>query len=425
MNKYKRIVLKNNLLEKALMGVAVTIPFWLFLNNIAIVITLIVSLFLYSKKRNFDIKNNIVGILYCLLYLIMVVSFFYSDDKEYGFKVLNRSIFLILFPIIFWIAKFYIKREVIYKILQAFIMACFAACILCLIAALYHTWEYAAVNPFNSSNGNFFSYFNLTAILKAHPIYFGTYIVFSISILMFDLFLPVSRFSLGKIFKLLLIAFFILFTFLLNSFLLICVLTFIILALLFYFFKDKNTGISKRVVVLFFFLMSIPVYFSSNFIIEKFKGVNIIDDLTTRDYSGDDFTAIKARNAKAYCSIDLIKDNFLFGVGVGDGNKELLKYYLKNNFIHGYKREFNSHNQFLTTFIYTGVFGFLLLLVIIVSLFYKAIKYKNFYLLSFIIICSCFFITESVLERQSGVVFFLFFSGLVSLRNENNSIFTK
>ena len=181
--------------------------------------------------------------------------------------------------------------------------------------------------------------------------------------------------------------------------------------------KLELKHINKRKIIIWLFILSFTVYFSSNFLSEKIKGVHIINDLTTTNFSGQKFTALKARKAKAYCSIDLIKNNFWTGVGIGDGPSELLKYYKKNGFMHGVERKFNSHNQFLTTFIYLGIFGFLLLVFIISFLFYKYIKNGNIYLLSFLIITFCFFMTESVLEREKGIVFFAYFSLLFTCKN--------
>lgn len=418
----KQILFNEELLFKsAVIGIAVTIPFWMILNNISVILAVIISLWLISKQKVKYVFRNIslLGYLFIILYFLYAISILYSDDKKYAFAVLSRTILFVLIPIIFASGKNYISEKLKIKILYYFIIACFLSSIICFVNSLYSTYEYASVNPFNKSNGNFFSYLNLTSIIKIHPIYFGVQILMCLSILSYDLVRKQEKIPISLTKKLFLIGYFLILIFLLNSFVLIISLGFLFLYIVYIIYKNCLTNNIKWLLV-FACLMSVPLYFSSYFISEKFKGIDLKNDFTTRDYSGNEFTAIKARNAKTYCSIDLIQDNFIFGVGIGDGNSKLFEYYLKNNFKHGYVRKYNSHNQLLTTFIYTGIFGFLILVLIFFILYRQALKYHQFYLTSFLLIISPFFITESVLERHNGIVFFVYFSILLSVKKENN-----
>jgi len=399
-----------------LIFIASTIPIWMLFNNIAIIYTGIISLVLFFKKE-IKSKFNLTSILFIGLYLFLVISLFYSENKEYGFNVLSRTSLFVVFPIIFSFSKDLITETLFRKIINYFVLSCIVSSLFCLSTAIYHTIEFASVNPFNKSNGNFFSYFNLTQILKAHPIYYGTYIVFSLFILLYDLQKASPLIDLKINLKYFFILYLFVFSLLLNSFILIIIEVFLALVLLYHFFVNNRKSLNKRKIMIWAILLSLSVYFSSNFLSEKLKGVNIVNDITTTDFSGDEFTAIKARKAKAFCSIDLIKNNFWTGVGIGDGNSELLKYYKKNGFLHGVERKFNSHNQFLTTFIYLGFFGFLWLLSLMLFLFYQSLKNNNVFLFSFLIITCSFFITESVLEREKGIVFFTYFSLLLTCKN--------
>jgi hypothetical protein len=400
-----------------LIGIAFTIPFWMLFNNIFIIYTGIISLVFLFKKNN-KTKFNSTSLLFICMYILLAISIFYSDNKEYGFTVLSRTSLFVVFPIIFSIGKELITRKVLIKILNYFVISCILSSLICLVTALNNTIEFASVNPFNKSNGNFFSYFNLTQVLKAHPIYYGTYIVFSLFILLYD-FLRASPVINMKInMKCFFILYLFVFSLLLNSFIIIIIEIFLSLIVSYlFFYVNKKKTLNKKTIMIWVLLLSFAVYFSSNFLFEKMKGVNVINDITTTDFSGQKFTAIKARRAKAFCSIELIKNNFWTGVGIGDGNSELLKYYKKNGFLHGVERKFNSHNQFLTTFIYLGFMGFIWLLFIILYLFYRSFKSSNIYLLSFLIITCCFFMTESVLEREKGIVFFTYFSLLLTCKN--------
>lgn len=409
-------IYKKKIFELSILFMGISIPFWMFLNNISIAIAIIITLVFIKPKeliRNF--LDNKIFISFFILYLIMTLSLLYTENHSYGYKVLGRCSMFVLIPIIFSGAKEFINQKLFGLILKYYVRATLVACILCLSFAVIRTIEYGAVNPFDKSNGNFFSYFNLTAILKTHPIYFGVNVVFSLSIVLNESLLHKPLLNLSKKSITFFISFFIIFIPLLNSFILLVSSFVIFLIIIYKFFAKKRHQKAYVKILIYIAFLIIPVSITAYFITEKFKGIDLIEDITTRDYSGDKFTAIKARNAKIKSSIDIIEDHPWIGVGIGDGTDELIQYYKKNKFEHGVKRKYNSHNQFLTTYIYIGIFGFLILFFIFISSFIYAIKGKNFYLLSFLIISALFFSTESVLERQKGIFMFLFFVSLLPL----------
>jgi O-antigen ligase len=68
----------------------------------------------------------------------------------------------------------------------------------------------------------------------------------------------------------------------------------------------------------------------------------------------------------------------------------------------------DSHNQYLRIAIEMGIIGLLAYLAIICVYIVKAIKHKK-YLLLYVMICIVYFgMWESILQRQSGVVFFTY-----------------
>jgi O-antigen ligase len=109
----------------------------------------------------------------------------------------------------------------------------------------------------------------------------------------------------------------------------------------------------------------------------------------------------------------VIEENFLFGSSFHDANQKVKFFYNISN--RSRISNYDLHNQFLHIFMCYGFFGLSLFLLI---LFYKKkydLKYIMF-LLSIIIIFS----TESILNRQMGIIIFsLFFSFI------NNSTFKK
>jgi O-antigen ligase len=86
---------------------------------------------------------------------------------------------------------------------------------------------------------------------------------------------------------------------------------------------------------------------------------------------------------------------------------------------------YNFHNQYLETLVGTGVPGLLILLLIIFFIFFR-LRSKLLFPLHVYLITTLFFFTESVLERQAGILFFCLivfvFSIKSSKRNGSNPL---
>jgi O-antigen ligase len=77
----------------------------------------------------------------------------------------------------------------------------------------------------------------------------------------------------------------------------------------------------------------------------------------------------------------------------------------KNDSEGGYQSK-NFHNQYVQTFAELGVFGFLIVVIMLGLNLKNALKSKNFVHFAFAILMISLFLTESFLWRQRGVVFF-------------------
>ena len=94
---------------------------------------------------------------------------------------------------------------------------------------------------------------------------------------------------------------------------------------------------------------------------------------------------------------------YLFGVGLGASKKELKEIHKKLNTPKVFQ-SYNFHNQYLQVFVELGLFGFVLILLILGIGLKKSFKINFF--LPFIIITMTLFISESVIWRQRGIMFF-------------------
>lgn len=123
------------------------------------------------------------------------------------------------------------------------------------------------------------------------------------------------------------------------------------------------------------------------------------------------------RILKWKCSWDIIKENWIFGVGTGDAQDVLQKKYQDIHFTVAFEEEYNSHNQFLQTWLGLGILGLFLFLA---SLFFPLMMAYRQHIYLFIVFITLFSIccfTESFLCRQHGIVFYAFFNSLFAFNS--------
>lgn len=108
-----------------------------------------------------------------------------------------------------------------------------------------------------------------------------------------------------------------------------------------------------------------------------------------------------------YLSFDNIIGAFPFGVGTGDVQDILNKEYKAVNFKAAILAEYNSHNQYFSEFLKTGVLGGFLFIALLYALNKRAFSSKDLALaITGFFTIACFI--ESYLTRQHGVVIFAF-----------------
>jgi hypothetical protein len=120
-------------------------------------------------------------------------------------------------------------------------------------------------------------------------------------------------------------------------------------------------------------------------------------------------------------ALDIIGDNWLFGVGTGDVQSAFDSSYTKNNSKLEPTHWNRAHNQFLTFWVSFGVFGFLLFFIFWIHLFTQFYINRNLLGICFTFIAIASFLSEDTIETQQGVTFVALFIGL-SLGLNGNTV---
>jgi O-antigen ligase len=160
---------------------------------------------------------------------------------------------------------------------------------------------------------------------------------------------------------------------------------------------------------MFILLVAIP------FLLVKFPYVNSrMQDTQIREYRGpeDNQNGLAVRGLLWESSWNLIHLQPVFGLGHYTAQDALQKSYSQLHFEEGIKGNYNSHNQYLYTWLCYGLIGLLLLLYYFGHILVLFSRNQQLLGISISLLFILANVTECMLEVQKGIVFFLLFSNL-------------
>ncbi len=122
--------------------------------------------------------------------------------------------------------------------------------------------------------------------------------------------------------------------------------------------------------------------------------------------------------------VEMLQENPIFftGFGLEASQQKIREKESEHTLYHGYG-DFNFHNQYIQTFSELGVFGFLILVIMLYLNNRNAWKQKDFLHIAFAITMIILFLSESFFCRQRGIVFFITIYcifNLIKPETENN-----
>ncbi|MDT7831116.1 O-antigen ligase family protein [Flavobacteriaceae bacterium S356] len=181
------------------------------------------------------------------------------------------------------------------------------------------------------------------------------------------------------------------------------ILTGVVILPMFLFFKIRKKGYKKKFIWtgLFALVILIAIGFTNDFVRDKILySYYEIMDIATKDKP---FFGVSFRQKVWGTAYTLITESPLWGYGIGD-----IQEILNTNYSDKEVVGLNAHNQYLQLALHHGVFIFLILIILLAKVIKKCLDNKrNLILFSWTVILF-FCLTESILNRQWGVVLFAF-----------------
>jgi O-antigen ligase len=401
-----------------------SIPLSLGLNNFFLILFL-GSILLLLKKKSFVFSKELF--LPILLYALMLFSYFWSIDKTLTLKALPKEVVLLLIPIAF-MALQPITEKYRNKVLKYYSYSIVLFVSYYLIRAIIRFFVFKDISFF-FYHGEYNNDIGLVP-KELNAIHVSVFIV----IAFFYFYTSLENNIINKIISVLLFTFIVL----LSSKNII--LVFILLIFIHFFFFSKSAN-KMRLRNIFLFLIIIVFVFSFGKIKERFQlefqtnsnkslssnvikglpegvhNVSITEAWSNEKFTPNDFfpgTAFRVYQARLFFEFLQEENIFWTGFGLNASYKKLEEKAVYYNVfqgtdkIEGYQKK-NFHNQYFQVFAEVGIFGFLILALILYINLKKAINNKDFIHIAFAILMISLFLTESFLWRQRGVVFFTLF----------------
>lgn len=421
----KREELHENIETLALALTLFTFPFRPFLLNNICVIILAINWLLqgcFTTKLH-ALRQSKLALLYAGLYFALIVSFFLSEDKNTGAKVLERNLFVLIVPVI--MATSAIKGNQLKNALFGFVAGCLLAVMICLINALY---RYNAHHEIH-----YFFYHELSkSALGLHAIYFSLYIASCIVFLILNLESSwrTKNWKLRS-FYLALILIFCAFLILLSSKTIIISLTALLNLLFIIWIVRKNRKAGGVFAIVIINVCMVIGIFKIEHVKDRF-----IDTLNSNiEFIKQDayseltvFTGVTVRLTFWKFVVEILDetDSWWTGMSIGDGDNALHEKAVEKKLYGGNPEmgwtdytSYNAHNQFFQYLLYMGIPGVLYFILILIAIIWHAIRKKKLLLLLSALLFTSFCVTESVLDVNKGIIFFSIFLPLLIYADRN------
>jgi O-antigen ligase len=358
--------------------------------------------FAYKEKMKVLVRSPFALALIAL-YLLHLLSMIYTTDVAEGLNDLRLKITLFLLPLFMmtnqWIDKS--KRIILLRIF---------ALLMIVMASLDIGLSF--VKFLDSWNFEVFYYNQLPHLLLSKAHYVAWYYSFALFVILFEV-LNSKKYKIFWAFgfTLLLISMFLLASriYLLAFFVVFFVAIFKLFKAGYYFFNSwKIVGILCLFLsLLFLFPKTQSRILETRHEIQRLLGAETQKQTNPRVYIWD-------------FALSLVMESPLIGYGIGDAKAELnrslrdcdAQFWNGEENIPIYEKDYNFHNQFIQTWAEVGVVGFLLLIFLMFGPFIRPDVHPLF--LVFLGLTIFGFMTESMLERQAGILFFAFMYPLLS-----------
>jgi len=410
---------KYNLADVLLLLTLITLPLPEHWNSkVLILATLFVLVRFYQE---FKISFPKMAWLYLLVFLFSSITYLWSEDKPETLKSIVSLLPFLLFSIGY-------KQLFSFKDIDKTIR--FSSIVFLLYGLIWLILGYFRF--IETTDSETFFYHKLTAPFDANAIYIA--LIFGL-LYIFLLYAILFKKSRVKVLDISLTVLLFGFQFLLSSKMILSIL--ILISVLFLIKYFRTTGFNRRIITLSIILgiSALVIFDISSFTKKRFKEIldyKQVESVFEKEYFGRGhyWNGLTLRLFQIRCFYEIEKEadfNSTLGTGFGASQPFLNQKYSQYDLYRGPTGKgendgyfvYNFHNQYIQLLIELGIFGGVLILLMLYFFVLYPLRKKNVLLFSIGLLFISFALTESYLFRQKGIVSFVLFPLLAKYSYKN------
>ncbi len=331
-------------------------------------------------------------------YLLHWIGLLYTENMTEGWQDVETKLSLLIFPLLI-LRRQPMSNRLYHQVSWAFVIGCLTAVIWCLLMA---TWTYL------DSGKNTFFYFRFSDHVRLHPTYLGLYLSFSIFILLAHWAQFRAEYSRKQL--------------ILRSGLVLCFLMIIVLlsariilladalllSVVFVWWMIRN-GKTWQGILSLSGAMVLGLGLISLLPVTRLRLMKVLEIFQkTPEQPQEQDIRLQLWSVGWH-----LIQSAPGGYGTGDIQEQLLPMYEQRQMKEAKEKNFNVHNQFLQTGIALGVVGALWLIASLFWPLWLAWKKRYFVYVMFLLLFFFCMLTESMLEKEQGVLFYAFFNSFL------------
>jgi O-antigen ligase len=385
-------------------GVSLSFPSYALVSKFVIAFA-IVGLFFMNKwsiKKQLLQTHKYAFLSISFLFLLTLLGSIYTDNfQDVPTSIVQKLPFLIIPLVIFSIP---LHKDTFDKMHQYFSYGVVASSLSALLKALYFKYKHL---------GDYLYYHQFSIFTEKHSTYYAIFLVLAF-IYFYKMLISTQK---NRWTNLLLLVFLLIMLYIISNRISMLALFVALLTITF-----PRLNLKAKIGFLLLALLGLVLAVNTPYIKKRFSASHL------KSTQQSEITLRKAHWKSAIETI--FENNILIGAGTEGNRHKLYEKYKKYNYKDAYVFKYNAHNQMLETGLDFGILGMLLLLIAFIYQFRLIIKHKNYYFLAVYLSLLSFSLTESIFERQSGIIVFSLFVSVIlailfkskSTNYENNAI---
>lgn len=431
-NDYSRLLKYISFISFATAVLA--LPFSISVCHLAIIIYLFCWLIEGNWNNKYLIlKTNRLLQLLITFFLLELLHTIYATGFS-GWLVLEKKLFLFLLPVAIATTAVKFSKKEMDSVFYLFVISCLIGSLICITNAFFQinlmeegkvtsvnvdylsSSDYLLYNPNETNQWLFLSYRALSDGIGIHPSYFSLYIAFSIAILL----VKIDNLSvIPKVATGIMILFFSLVVVLLSSRMVTLSLIAIFVVIGIRMIHYRKPSISAALLLLIAIISSL-LYFNP---VSRYRNVQEIINTPLSVQSNKTYrnsTEIRASlwwlGIKSYEHV-----NPFLGTGMSDV-EDVIKSTSRKYNISNSLGSFDPHNQFLFILLGLGALGLTIFVALIIFSIYRGFLLRDYLFVIFLFLFTSLCFTETVLERQKGIIFFAIFFSIQAFSVTDNRL---